>query len=146
MITATGKDKTADGPSEAEWRLLEAFARELSICMNIERNLVLLWNHLVKLDSLEDISSQEARKTCRPEEGMRFCDLLKEDLESLRELPETGTSISEGLTAYTSVVQNCRCLLLALCHKIVGKPLESAALLDMLRGRVEDTALGDALS
>jgi hypothetical protein len=139
------KDAAVDGPSEAEWRLLEAFARELSICMNIERNLVLMWNLLVKLDGLEDISSAEARKTCRPEEGMRFCDLLKEDLQSLGELPETTNGITKSLEVYVAVAQNCRCLFLSLCHSLVGKSLESAALLDMLRGRVEDVDLGEAL-
>jgi signal recognition particle subunit SRP68 len=138
-------DAETEGPSEAEWRLLEAFVRELSICMNVERNLVLLWNHLVKLDGLEEIGSQEARKTCRPEEGMRYCDLLKEDLQSLSELPETSSNISKALETYTAIALNCRCFFLALCHSLTGKTLESAALLDMLRSRLEDAELGAAL-
>merc|ERR1712032_1797961 len=100
---------------------------------------VLLWNHLVKLDGLEEISSSDARKVCRPEEGMRYCDLLKEDLGSLRELPETSNSISETLMAYVTVVANCRCFFLALCYSSVGKTLEAAALMDMLHSRVEDS-------
>ena len=45
---------------------------------------------------LEDVGSQEARKTCRPEEGMRYCDLLKEDLESLIELPVSAALSAVG--------------------------------------------------
>merc|ERR1719261_794973 len=139
------KDGAAEGPTESEWRLLEAFARELNMCMNVERNLVLLWNHLLKLDGLEEISSHKARTKCKPEEGMRYCDLLKEDLESLLELPETSTSISQTLAAYITVALNCRCFFLALCHSLTGKTLESAALFDMLRQRLEDAVLGAAL-
>lgn len=141
------KDGASDGPTESEWRLLEAFGRELNVCMNVERNLVLLWNLLLKLDGLEEISSTKARNTCRPEEGMRYCDLLKEDLDSLLELPETSSSISQTLTAYITVALNCRCFFLALCHTLTGKTLESAALLDMLRTRLEDSVLSglDAL-
>lgn len=76
---------------------------------------------------------------------MRFCDLLKEDLASLLELPESTTQITEGLQAYQSIVWNCRCLFLALCHWSVGKGLEAASLLDLLHARIEDVALGDAL-
>merc|ERR1719375_1942963 len=147
MINASDGKDDSDEPSltEGEWRLLEAFARELSICMNVERNLVLLWNHLTKVDSLEDMASNEARKTCRPEEGMRYCDLLKEDLESLKELPETNSGISEGLSSYITVALNCRCFFLALCHSLTGKTLESAALLDMLGARMDDMVLDAAL-
>lgn len=146
MITAgSAKEGDAAGPSEKEWALLEAFAREQNICMNIERNLVLLGNLLEKLDGLEDIASSKARQTCRPEEGMRYCDLLKEDLESLRELPETSSQISTMLEAYISVALNCRCFFLGLCHMLTGKSLESAALLDMLRARLDDTTLEAAL-
>jgi len=134
-----------DGPSESEWCLLEAFARELSICQNVERNLVLLSNHLVKLDNLEELSSHKARNTCRPEEGMRYSDLLKEDIESLLELPETSESMTKTLGSYITVALNCRCFFLALCHSLTGKSLESAALLDMLRLRLEDNVLGAAL-
>jgi len=145
MINAGDSKDGAEGSSlsESEWRLLEAFVRELSICMNVERNLVLLWNHLTKLDGLQEMGSAEARKTCRPEEGMRYCDLLKEDLESLLELPETSDSISESLSAYIEVALNCRCFFLALCHSLTGKLLESAALLDMLGSRSQK--LGQAL-
>jgi len=127
----------ADGQTD-EWRTLEAFARELSICMNVERNLVLLWNHLARLDGLEEVCSQDSRKKCRPEEGMRFCDLLKEDVQGLLDLPHTTESISKTLAGYVTVVLNCRCLFLALCHTVMGKTLEAASLMDMLRARVED--------
>jgi signal recognition particle subunit SRP68 len=135
---------TSKDLSEDEWRLIEAFAREMSICLNIERNLVLLWNHLVKLESIVDISSQEARKTCRPEEGMRFCDLLKEDLENLRDLPKTSSGISDTLTKYQDVAKNCRCLFLALCQILLNKPLESAALFEHLHNR-EECEVGEVL-
>jgi len=42
-------------------------------------------------------------------------------------------------------VQNCRCFFLALCYTALSKTLESAALLDMLRARVDDVELGNAL-
>lgn len=130
------------GEQASDWRMLEAYVREISTSMNVERNLVLLWNHLAKLDGLDEVSSSEARRTCRPEEGMRYCDLLKEDIQGLQELPETNDDISELLSAYIQVVANCRCLFLALCYTSQGKRLEAASLLDMLHARVEDVQLG----
>jgi len=121
-----------------EWRMLEAFARELSICMNIERNIVLLRNHMAKFDGLEELATQETRRTCRVEEGIRFCDMLKDDIEGLKELPETSDGLSETLGAYSLLVRNCRCLFLALVFSTVGKPLESMSLMDMLRNRVDE--------
>lgn len=128
-----------------QWRMLEAFARELGVCMNVERNLVLLWKSLGKLDGLQEVSSPEARRSFRPVEGMRFSDLLKEEVEGLRELPETNDSISRTLTAYMAIVVNCRCLFLAMCHCAMGKLLEAAALMDMLHSRVEDVEMGEEL-
>jgi len=135
----------SDAEQVAEWNMLEAFTRELSVSVNVERNMVLLWNHLKKIDLLEEIGSSEARRVCRPEEGMRFCDLLKEDLGALRGLPETSEAISTALAVFTTIVLNCRCFFLAMCHTAVGKLLEAAALLDMLHARVDGVELGDAL-
>lgn len=132
----------ADGAT-AEWRMLEAFARELSMCMNVERNMVLLWNHIAKLDAMQEVSSQESRRNYRPDEGMRFCELLKEDIKNLTELPDTTDSISRTLQAYLAVILNYRCLFLALCHCSLGKCLEAAALLDMLHARVTDVELSE---
>jgi signal recognition particle subunit SRP68 len=126
------------GGETAEWRMLEAFARELAISMNIERNLVLLRNHLEKLDNMQEVVTAEARRNYRPDEGMRFCDLLKEDVNSLRELPETTDAISGMFDAYAEIVKNCRCLFLALCNVQVAKSLEAAALMDLLHGRLPD--------
>ncbi|CAE8712259.1 unnamed protein product, partial [Polarella glacialis] len=66
-IHADMMSEGADGET-VQWRMLEAFAREVSICMNIERNLVLLRNHLSKLDEIEEVTGPEARRICRPEE------------------------------------------------------------------------------
>jgi len=134
----------ADGQT-SEWKMLEAFARQHSLSMNLERNLVLLWNHLLKLEPLEDMSTTEARRSCKPEEGMRFCDMLKSDLEGLTEMPEPSEKISSLLTAYVAIVVNCRCLFLALCYTSFGKVLEGAALLDMLHARMDDASLGEGL-
>jgi len=139
----------SDEDLAAEWRLLEAFARELSISMNVERNIMLLESHIRKLDPLEDICSLEARKACRPEEGVRYCDLLAEDLTSLSGLPDTGdaaiaTSVSSSLGAYRATVANCRCLFLSLCYMSVGKALEAASLMDMLHARVPDSSLDES--
>mmetsp|Transcript_7341 Transcript_7341/g.18392 ORF Transcript_7341/g.18392 Transcript_7341/m.18392 type:complete len:598 (-) Transcript_7341:207-2000(-) len=134
----------ADGQT-SEWRMLEAFAREYSISMNVERNLVLLLNHLAKLEPLEDMSSSEARRICKPEEGMRYCEMLKEDISSLQELPETTDEVSSALTTYIAIVMNCRCFFMALCYNSLGKPLEAASLMDMLHARVDDPALGEPL-
>jgi len=136
MINAGSNEEQA-----AEWRMLEAFARELSLGMNVERNMMLLSNNLNKLDGLEEIGSGEARRQCRPEEGMRFCELLKEDLAGLRELPETCEDISEVLSIYTQLILNCRCFLLAMCHLANSKFLEAAALLDMLHSRIDEVEL-----
>merc|ERR1712014_422235 len=89
--------------------------------MNVERNIILLESHIRKLDPLEDICSLEARKACRPEEGVRYCDLLAEDLTSLSGLPDTGdadiaASVSSSLGTYKATVANCRCLFLSLCY------------------------------
>lgn len=138
-------DAGAEGQT-SEWRKLEAFARELSISMNVERNLLLLRNHLSKLETRQDVSdTNESRKHFKPEEGIRFCDLLKADIESLQELPDTSEAISETLTAYAFVVRNCRCLFMALCFVSIGKLQESAAVLDLLHARLGDGGLGDAL-
>lgn len=126
----------ADGAT-ADWRITEAFTREVSVCTNVERNLILLRNHLATMDEIEATTS-ETRRQFRPEEGMRFCDLLKEDLASLSELPEASTDIEEALSFYTKAVLNYRCLYLSLCHMSMGKPLEAAALLDMLSSRVDE--------
>jgi len=139
MIAAGAEGQTI------EWRMLEAFARELAVCMNVERNVVLLWNHLVKLDGLQEVSSSESRKHYRPDEGMRFCDLLKDDVSALQELPETTEPISQTLTAYVTIILNCRCLLLAICHCSLGKFLEAASLLDLLHSRVDDVDLNESL-
>jgi hypothetical protein len=139
MINAGAEGQTA------EWSMLEAFAREQSVCMNTERNMILLWNHIQKVDGVEDITSAEARRSCRPEEGMRYCDLLKDDLNNLVELPETTAKIKTALTAFLAVVLNCRCFFLALCQTSVGKLRESASLLEMLHNRVEDVKLSGEL-
>jgi len=131
----------ADGDGEtADWRTTEAFTREISVCMNIERNLLLLRNHLAKLDEIEDATTSETRRVCRPEEGMRFCDLLKEDFQSLSQLPDASDSLEATLSALTKAVLDYRCLYLALCHTSMGKTLEAAALLEMLGARLEEAA------
>lgn len=139
MIAAGAEGQTA------EWRMLESFARELSTCMNVERNMVLLSTHFAKLDRIQEVTSIDARKSYRPDEGMRFCDLLKEDITGLRELPETTDKISKTLAGYVQIVINCRCLFLALCHCSLGKTLEAAALIDMLHNRVDDVDMGAIL-
>eukprot|EP00747_Dinoflagellata_sp_TGD_P207426 gnl/TRDRNA2_/TRDRNA2_81004_c0_seq1.p1 gnl/TRDRNA2_/TRDRNA2_81004_c0~~gnl/TRDRNA2_/TRDRNA2_81004_c0_seq1.p1 ORF type:complete len:592 (+),score=147.52 gnl/TRDRNA2_/TRDRNA2_81004_c0_seq1:67-1842(+) len=136
MISAGADTQTS------EWRMLEAFAREFCVVMNVERNLVLLQNHLAKLDTLHEISSSDARKLCRPEEGMRYCDMLKEDMKDLLELPESDANISNMLGHYMKVVLNCRCFFLGLCHASMGKTLESAALLDLLNSRIDKDSEG----
>lgn len=130
----------ADGQN-VEWHMLEAFARELSLIMNVERNSVLLWNTLLKLDAIQDIAGSDARKICKPEEGVRYCDLLRDDVNNLKELPESTDAVAELLNSYTALVLNCRCFFLALCYVSVGKVLEAAALLDMLQSRIEEFAL-----
>mmetsp|Transcript_21804 Transcript_21804/g.49645 ORF Transcript_21804/g.49645 Transcript_21804/m.49645 type:complete len:600 (+) Transcript_21804:97-1896(+) len=134
----------ADGEG-GEWRMLEAFAREHSICMNAERNAVLLRNHLVRMDGIQEMTSDVARKAWRPDEGMRYCDLLKEDLTGLQELPMTGPEISETIAIYVTIILNCRCLFLASCYTAIGKLTEAAALLDMLHARVRILDMGDPL-
>ncbi|CAJ1392650.1 unnamed protein product [Effrenium voratum] len=122
----------------AEWRIAEAFIREVSIGLSAERNLMLLRGHLAKMDDIEDVNSIDSRRHCRPEEGMRFCELVKEDLAALTELPESSGEFEAALTAYKKVIQDYRCLYLALCHTAIGKLLEAAALLDLLSNRIEE--------
>jgi len=136
-----GAEAQTDG-----WHKLEAMVREHKMVMNIERNLLLLANHFRKLDSVQDISCAEARKTCKPEEGLRYCDLLLEDFGTLQELPgndedEAAKEIDEGLAAYAQVMTNCRCLFLSLCYMGIGKLSEAVALMDMLHSRVESEAV-----
>jgi len=132
---------SAGADSGNDWRRLEAFTREYVMSVNMERNLVLLWRHLCKLRGLEEIGTIEARKVCKPEEGMRFCDMLKEDFGNLRELPDTSESLATALSMYVQIVMNCRCLFLALCYTSMGKGVESAALMEMLSSRSRDVSL-----
>jgi hypothetical protein len=134
------------GGEAAEWRMLEAFARQLATSMNIERNMVLLRNHFAALDTMQEVGTPESRRSYRPDEGMRFCELLKDDVSALQELPETTESISSMLEAYAEIVKNCRCFFLALCNVQLAKPLEAAALMDLLHGRIRDVELGATLA
>ncbi|CAK9016250.1 unnamed protein product [Durusdinium trenchii] len=122
----------------AEWRTAEAFIREASLCLSVERNLMLLKSHLTKLDDTEDVNTIDSRRYCRPEEGMRFCELIKEDLAALAQLPESSPDLEDRLAVYKKAVLDYRCMYLALCHTALGKLLEAAALLDMLTGRIEE--------
>jgi len=122
----------------AEWRTAEAFIREVSLCLSAERNLMLLRSHLTKLDDTEDVNTIDSRRNCRPEEGMRFCELIKDDLAALAELPESTPELEDRLATYKKAILDYRCLYLALCHTALGKLLEAAALLDMLTGRIEE--------
>lgn len=135
----------ADSSEEGQWRIIQAMTKEFSLCMNMERNLLLLSKHMTKIPDVEDMNAPEVRKL-RPDEGMRFCDLVKEDIQNLRELPDTTDEYSAVLSTYVTIVMNCRCFFLALCHSMLGKTLESAALLDMLRNRIEDVDLSSALA
>ncbi|CAE7795469.1 SRP68 [Symbiodinium sp. CCMP2456] len=132
MIAAGADSDTAD------WRIVEAFIREASSCVSVERNLILLRSHLGKLDEIEDVSTIESRRQCRPEEGMRFCELVKEELATLSQLPESSEDIEETFGVYKKVILDYRCLYLALCHAALGKLLEAAALLEMLTSRVDE--------
>eukprot|EP00913_Durusdinium_trenchii_P014962 g14034.t1 len=116
----------------------EAFIREASLCLSVERNLMLLKSHLTKLDDTEDVNTIDSRRYCRPEEGMRFCELIKEDLAALAQLPESSPDLEDRLAVYKKAVLDYRCMYLALCHTALGKLLEAAALLDMLTGRIEE--------
>lgn len=127
----------------AEWRTAEAFIREVSLCLSAERNLMLLRTHLTKLDDTEDVNTIDSRRHCRPEEGMRFCELIKDDLAALAELPESTPELEDRLATYKKAVLDYRCLYLALCHTALGKLLEAAALLDMLTGRIEEASAKD---
>lgn len=76
------------------------------------------------------------------EEGLRFCEMLKEDLEAHAELPETPEATQELLRSYVQVMRNARCLFLALCNLTAEKGLEAAALMDLLQDRLEGETLG----
>eukprot|EP00933_Yihiella_yeosuensis_P037190 TRINITY_DN31067_c0_g2_i1.p1 TRINITY_DN31067_c0_g2~~TRINITY_DN31067_c0_g2_i1.p1 ORF type:complete len:606 (+),score=173.56 TRINITY_DN31067_c0_g2_i1:59-1876(+) len=132
-MIAVGADGEQDG-----WRHLEAYAREISICVNAERNMILLQNILSRLDELEEVNTSESRRVCRLEEGMRFCELLSEDMDNLLELPETSGDLKATLQEFKKIAANYRCLFLALCQTLLGKNLEAASLLDMLNSRVMD--------
>lgn len=140
LLTAGGEGQTS------AWRRLEAFAREKCVCMNLERNLLLLRNQMDKLDKKEEVNDSVAgRKVFKVEKGIKYCDLIKEEIETIQELPDTSEQISDMLTAYAMVIRNCRCLFMALCFLSVGKLQESAAVFDLLHARLGDGGLGDAL-
>mmetsp|Transcript_43277 Transcript_43277/g.80633 ORF Transcript_43277/g.80633 Transcript_43277/m.80633 type:complete len:224 (+) Transcript_43277:265-936(+) len=105
MIAAGADSDTAD------WRIAEAFIREANSCVSIERNLILLRSHLGKLDEIEDVNTIDSRRHCRPEEGMRFCELIKEDMAALSELPESNEDIEETFAVYKKVILDYRCLI-----------------------------------
>merc|ERR1712039_157532 len=61
------------------------------------------------------------------------------------ELPDTSETISTTLSAYRTIVANCRCFFLALCYSSVGKTLEAASLMDILHIRMPDMDGGSEL-
>ncbi|CAK9067855.1 Brefeldin A-inhibited guanine nucleotide-exchange protein 2 (Brefeldin A-inhibited GEP 2) (ADP-ribosylation factor guanine nucleotide-exchange factor 2) [Durusdinium trenchii] len=135
-IIAAGADADT-----AEWRTAEAFIREASLCLSVERNLMLLKSHLTKLDDTEDVNTIDSRRYCRPEEGMRFCELIKEDLAALAQLPESSPDLLFWLSPLEKAVLDYRCMYLALCHTALGKLLE-ASQVHLIAGNKENKLCG----
>jgi|EP00927_Polykrikos_kofoidii_P057984 signal recognition particle subunit SRP68 len=129
-----------------EWRMVEAFARELSASVRGELECILLEKHLQKIDGVREVNSVETLKQFRPDEGMRMCDVIKETIQELQELPETSEAIARTLATYLTIAANCRCLFLAICHCALGKLPEAASLMDMLHARVDDVNLCEEMS
>lgn len=132
MITCGPED-----PVIQKWHLLESYARDVHFRAGVERNLVLLEQLFTKFDGLTDVTSPESRRICRVEEGLRFCEMVKEDLETHAAVPDTPEKTQEVLKSYQLVMQNNRCLFLALCNLTAEKGLEAAALVDLLQERLE---------
>jgi len=120
-----------DAGDEFDWVKAEACMREFQCCLCLERNAVILRGIF------------DNRKA-KPEEGMRFCDLIKADLTQLVDLADTRDDFKDSVTVYLNVVLNARAYFLAQCHFAAGKFLEAAALLD-LTGRVDKDLVLDKL-
>jgi len=110
---------------------LESYLRELTICSNAERSLVLL-------QALEQtMSLADQKKSNRPEEGVRLCDICVDELKSLKELAD-AEALEPGLQGLQVALRNIRLLYVSLVHASMGKVAESVALFDLLRTRLDD--------
>lgn len=126
-ITAT-HNKLIDADDDADWVRVEACMREFQCCLCLERNAILL------LGVCGD-------RKGKPEEGIRFCDSINADLAQLVNLPETKEQFRDAISMYEKVAQNARAFFLAQCHFIMGKYLEAAALLNLMKRLDKDQDL-----
>eukprot|EP00397_Hematodinium_sp_SG-2012_P041294 GEMP01045440.1.p1 GENE.GEMP01045440.1~~GEMP01045440.1.p1 ORF type:complete len:539 (+),score=127.33 GEMP01045440.1:30-1619(+) len=106
------------------WVRVEACMREFQCCLCLERNSLLL----------KGIFNNRRSK---PEEGMRFCEQLKNDIIQLLLLVQTSDDFKSALAEYSNVTLNCNAFFLARCHFANEKHLEAAALLDLTQQRVD---------
>jgi len=132
-------------PDSPQWSAVESYVKEQTAVLNIERNLLLLLISIHKLHAAQD---DLVRGKVKPEEGVRFCELIKENVSSALDLcPEyhedadkaSKLPISEGLCealqSYLHVAANYRCWFVALCNAASGKLQEAYVLTDLALSR-----------
>lgn len=116
----------------AQWRVLEAFCRELQGTNNVVRTCLFMKQQLGLLGTCTDLMSFEARKKVRPEEVIRLSEILTSELQALSQLAEV-----DEMDAYAQLIANCRCFALGLLNWMVGEKLKAIALFGALVDRVE---------
>lgn len=126
-------DAEAGATQAAQLKLLEAHLRELTVCSNVERSLVLLR----RLPETIGLADEKGKKVQRPEEGVRLCDMAADELASLSELPNAD-ALEPGLEGLKVALRNERLLYVGLVNAAAGKVAEAVALFDLLRARLGD--------
>ncbi|CAD7972739.1 unnamed protein product [Amoebophrya sp. A25] len=107
---------------------LENMCREQLAAIYLERDMLFLSRLAGRLGAVEDLGS----KTMRPEEGVRFAELIKAELERLQNLPGQF-EVSSALT----LLNNVRGFFVGLCYMCCKKYTEAASILELVRGRME---------
>jgi len=100
---------------------LEAYCREYLSAVYLERNLVLMLRLCSKLDLLESMTQPDAKKMmAKPEEGVRFCDLVLQELNKFEELPVSLSTkvLDKGFQPAKLFLKDMRCFFLALSYLV----------------------------
>jgi hypothetical protein len=105
---STSKSSTESADDSTSLHL-EAFCREYLSVIQMERSVVLLARICLKSDwfGYDTLLLNPKKSPLKPEEGVRFCDLLKHEISKIQQLPLECPNAGEWETAET-VVNNVR--------------------------------------
>ncbi|CAD7944840.1 unnamed protein product [Amoebophrya sp. A120] len=110
---------------------LEKMCREQLTAICVERDLLFLERLGAKIDGLSSIE-QLGAKGARPEEGVRFAELIKSQFGKLE-----SEELEDGLADVENLLMNLRGFFVALCYLCCGKYAEASGILELIRGRME---------